>query len=119
MVVVDPMANLFDLVGGYRAAGSMGLIQRDTQIPYRPVLVTAGALAGRTPAGQIALPQGATQDFAERRNKLGEPFAPPVKGEDGKPGQILPYSQVAVRIIAQPLKIASANLSPANLLLSH
>src|SRR5216684_2606440 len=54
VIVLDPVADLFDLIGGHRTAGSMGLVQSDTQIPHRTMALAAGTFAGWITAGQIA-----------------------------------------------------------------
>src|SRR5258708_3198283 len=54
MVVLDPAADLLDLIGCHCAARPMLLVQGHTQIPDRPMPVAPGTLAVRVTAGQIA-----------------------------------------------------------------
>src|SRR5260370_33336416 len=58
MIVLDPTADLTDLLGRHRAASPMRLVQGHAQIPYRSTAFTAGALAGRVATGHIAFHQG-------------------------------------------------------------
>src|SRR5260370_18691222 len=57
MIVLDPTADLTDLLGRHRAASPMRLVQRHAQIPYRSMAFTACALAVRLDTGPISFPQ--------------------------------------------------------------
>ena len=119
VIVFDPAADLLDLIGGHRAAGSMGLVQGDAQIPGWPMPLATGAFAIRLAAGQVAFHQRAAQDLAERRQKFRQALAATAQGQHGELRQLLSYSHMAVSIITQAWENAIANLASATFPLSH
>ena len=119
MVVLNPAANLLDLVGGYGTTGAARLVQADAQIPHRPMPLPSGALAVRLAAGQIALHQGTAKNLPQRRQKFRETLAAIPQGERGELREIFSFCHRAARIITPLSQNASGNLTFANFLLSH
>jgi hypothetical protein len=116
MIVLNPTADLFDLLGRHRAANPMRLVQGHTQIPYWSMALTAGAPAVQIAAGQIALHQGTPQNFAERGQNLGETLAAIPQGERGEFGEVLSFSHMTASIITPTAQKANTNLASANFL---
>ena len=71
VIVLNPPANLIDLIAWHRATGPMRLVQGHAQIPHRPVAFATGTFAIGIAAGQVALHQGTTKYFSERRQDFG------------------------------------------------
>src|ERR1043166_4495319 len=117
VIVLNPPADLLDLIARHSATGAMRLVQGHAQIPYRPVALATGTFAVRIAARQVALHQGAAKYFCQRRQDSGETLAPIAQGEIGEFGQFLSFSHIAARIIQANAKNANANLPNANFLL--
>jgi len=71
VIILNPLADLLDLIARHRATGPMRLVQGHAQIPDRTVTLTARTLAIRIAAGQVAFHQGTAKHFAEWRQKFG------------------------------------------------
>ena len=81
VVVLDPAADLFHLVGRNDSAGRSPASQRDRQIPKRPMSLPSGAPAGCIAAGDVPLHQRAAQDFGDGRELLRQAFPALAQGQ--------------------------------------
>ena len=73
VIVLDPAADLLDLIAWHRATAPMRLIQGHAEIPYRAVPLPAGTLAIRIAAGQITLRQGTAKYLTQWGRTLVRP----------------------------------------------
>src|SRR5207302_9886942 len=71
VIVLNPPADLLDLIAWHRATRPMRLVQGHAQIPYWPVALATSTFALGIAAGQVALHQGTTKYFSERRQDFG------------------------------------------------
>ena len=114
VVVLDPAADLLDLITGNRATAPMSLIQGHTQIPDRPVSFAASAFAVWVAAGKVALHQRATQNLAEGWQAFGQALASIVQGQQGELGEVLSYRHMAARSMHPNRENVNTNLVFAN-----
>ena len=119
MIVLNPAADLLDLIRGNRRARAVRLVQGDAQIPDRPVPLASSAFAVGLATSQIALHQGTAKHLAQRRQKFAQTLAAAAQGERRESGEILSFCHMAATIITPRPKDASANLASANFLLSY
>ena len=118
VVVFDPTTDLFYFIAGNDSARRTPAPERHRQVPYRPMALAFGALAGRIPAGHIALHQRAPQDVGGRRQLLRQTLAAPAQGQFGKPPESFTCLHLSASIHPNPSLFANPNLS-ANLPLPH
>ena len=71
VIVLNPPADLLELILWHCATGPMRLVQSHAQIPYRPVPLAACAFAVGVATGQIAFHQRTAKHFSERGQKFG------------------------------------------------
>jgi hypothetical protein len=83
VIVLDPTADLLDLLVGNDSARCASAPESDGQIPYRPMPFTFRALAGGVSTGYIALDQRSSEDIGDGRKLMGQTLPALAQGQYG------------------------------------
>jgi hypothetical protein len=81
VIVLDPTADLLDLLVGNDSARCASASESDGQVPYRPMPFTFRALAGGVSTGYIALDQRSSEDIGDRRKLMSQTLPALAQGQ--------------------------------------